>query len=137
MTEQDTKELLAVVAAAYPDHFKGISRKRAQAIVALWSGQLASADAEIISVALQRHIRESSWAPKIADLFRIIKTMYFETKERYMMLQMVDCDRQVMEEVRLLLRKIENMGVDSYGNANYIGASGHFASLGASTETGI
>lgn len=111
MTEQQTAELLAVIAAAYPDQFKEMKRKRAEAILALWSNQLASMDAGIVSIALDRHIKSSPFVPKISDIREQIRQIYYEAKERIFAMRFVGLNEDVLKEVQALMQKIEETGV--------------------------
>lgn len=115
MTEQQTAELLAVIAAAYPDQFKEIKRKRAEAILALWSNQLASMDAGIVSIALDRHIKSSPFAPKISDIREQIRHIYYETEEQLFMMRFSGSNEGVLKEVQVLMQKIEETGVVGSG----------------------
>jgi len=56
MTYDDTLMVMGVLRAAYPNYYKGMTRKEADGIVGLWSAMFADEPAELVAAAVKAHI---------------------------------------------------------------------------------
>lgn len=82
MTKTEAADLLAILLTAYPNHFKNASSDEAQGVITLWSVQFADLPAEIVFMALNKHISTSKFPPTIAEINEKINTIYWEAHSK-------------------------------------------------------
>ncbi|MBQ9557645.1 MAG: hypothetical protein IJU94_03470 [Clostridia bacterium] len=70
MTRDETIKLLAILKAAYPTAFRAMSRETAEAMLALWSDELAPYPSDVVTKAARRFIRRSKFMPCVSELLR-------------------------------------------------------------------
>ena len=70
MTREETIKLLAILKAAYPTAFRTMSRETAEAMLALWSDELAPYPSDVVTEAARRLIRRSKFMPCVSELLR-------------------------------------------------------------------
>lgn len=70
MDKFETTSILAVLRAAYPKFYQGISREEANSIVNLWAEMFADDPAEIVATAVKAMIasRNSNFPPNIGEV---------------------------------------------------------------------
>lgn len=68
MTKADAARLIAVMIKAYPNSDKYKEVDDVKATVNLWATVFASDPAEIVELAMMKHIQISKWPPSIAEL---------------------------------------------------------------------
>lgn len=70
MNNEQTTQALAILKAAYPDSFRGMTRQDAEAMIALWSRQFKEDDPRIVGAAIDRLIanRTSNFTPTIGEV---------------------------------------------------------------------
>ena len=56
MTTEDTIQMFAILKAAYPNFYKGMSRQDAEGILNLWQSMFAEDPAEVVASAVKAHI---------------------------------------------------------------------------------
>ena len=66
---------MAIMKAAYPEHYRGMKLRDAEAIISLWTELLSPYPHELCVFALKRLITESPYAPKISDLTARVKEL--------------------------------------------------------------
>jgi hypothetical protein len=72
MTRDDTIRLLAIMKAAYPSAFRGMSRETAEAMLALWADELAPYPPDLVTKAARELIRTGKFLPNISEmLYRV------------------------------------------------------------------
>lgn len=67
-TDTTIRQVLAVLAAEYPDHFNKLSEEQIAAKTALFVQALADLDDETLKTAALRHIGTSPFFPKVSEL---------------------------------------------------------------------
>ena len=68
MTKADAARLIAVMIKAYPNSDKYKEAEDVKATVNLWATVFASDPAEIVELAMMKHIQISKWPPSIAEI---------------------------------------------------------------------
>jgi hypothetical protein len=68
MTREQTKEILAVLKAGYPNFYKDMSKNEAKNIIDLWTTMFANDSAEIVTEAVKSLICSNKYPPTIADV---------------------------------------------------------------------
>lgn len=78
MTREETIKILAIVKAAYPNSYKGMSREEANGTVTVWASQFANMPADIVMIAVNKLISTSPFPPAICDVKNKIRSLYTE-----------------------------------------------------------
>ena len=82
MDKKDTAQVLAILTAGYPSHFKGMSEMQLQGFVSLWSMQFANVPADIVLMALNKVIsRKEQHPPTPAEVKKKLESVYWEAYE--------------------------------------------------------
>lgn len=68
MTRQETKDLMAILKAAYPNFYKDISKEEAKAAVDLWATIFSDTPAKLVIEAVKSLICTLKYPPTIADV---------------------------------------------------------------------
>lgn len=79
MDKKDTAQVLAILTAGYPSHFKGMSEMQLQGFVSLWSMQFADVPADIVLMALNKVIsQKEQHPPTVAEVKKKLESVYWE-----------------------------------------------------------
>lgn len=78
MTREETIKVLAILKAAYPNSYKGMTREEAQGTVTVWSMQFAAFPVEVVLLAVNKIIASSTFAPSISEVKDKMRGMYWE-----------------------------------------------------------
>ena len=78
MTKKEAIQVLAILKAAYPNYYKDISAEEAQGTISVWSMQFSELSAEIVLMALNKHISTNKFPPTIAEIKEKITAIYWE-----------------------------------------------------------
>lgn len=78
MNRTEAADILAILSTAYPNHYKNLNAKEAQGVISLWSTQFAELPADIVFMALNKHIGSSKFPPTIAEINEKITAIYWE-----------------------------------------------------------
>ena len=78
MTREETIKVLAILKAAYPNAYKGMTREEAQGTVTVWSMQFAVFPVEVVLLAVNKIIASSTFAPSISEVKEKMRGMYWE-----------------------------------------------------------
>ena len=81
MTKEESLELMAVLKAAYPNHYNGLTKQEAVGVVSVWTLHFADIPAEIVFMAMQKAISESKFPPTISEVKAKITTLHWEAYE--------------------------------------------------------
>lgn len=68
MTKKETMQVLAVLKAAYPASYKGLSKEEATGTVTVWWTQFASVPTDIVLIALQKCISVCKFPPTVCEV---------------------------------------------------------------------
>ena len=78
MTQTEAAHVLAILKAAYPHSYNGMSKQEAMGTIAVWCIQFADIPVDIILAALQKAISECKFPPSVADVKSKITALHFE-----------------------------------------------------------
>lgn len=81
MTKKEALQVLAILKAAYPDKFYGVTEKDALGIVTVWAVQFADTSADIVFMAVNKWISLNTKPPTIADINQKISSIHWEAYE--------------------------------------------------------
>lgn len=78
MTQNETIKILAILKAAYPNSYKGMTKEEANGTVAVWTMQFADMPADIVLMAVNKLISTNQFPPTISEVKKKISTLHWE-----------------------------------------------------------
>lgn len=81
MTREEAIELMAILKAAYPNSYNGMTKQEAMGVVTVWALQFADMPADIVYIALQKAISDCKFPPSISEVKAKIGKLYWEAYE--------------------------------------------------------
>lgn len=79
---KEALQVLAILKASYPDHYRNVTREDAQGIVSVWSIQFANVPADIVLMALNKAVSINEFKPPtIAEVKKKIESVHWEAYE--------------------------------------------------------
>lgn len=81
MTQQETAQLFAIIKAAYPNNYRGMTKEEAVGTINIWHAQFAREQANLVLLAVERLIGTSAFPPSIAEVKEKIKDLYYDALE--------------------------------------------------------
>lgn len=78
MTREETLELMAILKAAYPNSYNGMTKQEAIGVVTVWALHFADVPADIVHMALQKAISASKFPPSINEVKAKLQSVYWE-----------------------------------------------------------
>ena len=78
MTTKEAAQILAILKAAYPNSYKGMSEEDAMGTISVWALQFADMPAEIVLMAVHKAISSSTFPPSIAEVKDKLTSLYWE-----------------------------------------------------------
>ena len=78
MTKKEAMQILAILKAAYPNSYKGMSKTEAAGTVAVWCMQFSDISAEIVLMAVNKLISVNPFPPSISEIKQKIGTLHWE-----------------------------------------------------------
>lgn len=78
MTRDETIKLLAILKAAYPNSYRGMTKEEANGTVLVWSTQFAKYPANVVMIAVNKLISKSTFPPAINEVKEEIRGLYWE-----------------------------------------------------------
>lgn len=81
MTRKEAAQLMAILKAAYPYSYKGLSEQEAMGVISVWACQFADIPADIVHMALQKAISTSRFPPTISEVKAKVTSIYWEARE--------------------------------------------------------
>lgn len=78
MTRQETVQVLALLKAAYPASYKGMTRQEANGVISVWATQFAQTPVDVILIAVNKLIATSPFPPAVSEVKGKLKDMYWE-----------------------------------------------------------
>ena len=78
MTKQEAIKILAVLKAAYPNSYKGLTKDEANGIIGVWATQFVSTPYIIVSMAINKLISTNTFPPTINEVKDKIRSLYGE-----------------------------------------------------------
>lgn len=81
MTKEETVELMAILKAAYPNSYNGMTKQEALGVITVWHLHFAEVPADIVFMALQKAISSSKFPPTISEVKTKLEAVYWEAHE--------------------------------------------------------
>lgn len=78
MTKKEAVQILAVLKAAYPASFQGMTKEEATGTVGVWAMQFATIPVDIVMMAVQKAIATSKFPPTIAEVKNKLQAVHWE-----------------------------------------------------------
>lgn len=78
MTRDETIKILAILKAAYPNSYRGMTKEEANGTVLVWSTQFAKYPARVVMIAVNKLISKSTFPPSINEVKEEIRGLYWE-----------------------------------------------------------
>lgn len=103
MTKEETLRVLAILKAAYPSSYNGMTKREAEGTVAVWSMQFADIPGDIVLMAVQKLISTNKFPPAISEVKEKIGAIHWEAQE---MIYSIAPAGGVPEEKLMLYRRI-------------------------------
>lgn len=79
MTRDETIKVLAILKAAYPNSYRGMTKEEANGTVAVWASQFANMPVNIVMIAVNKLISTNTFPPSINEVKEKIRGLYWET----------------------------------------------------------
>lgn len=81
MTKEETLRVLAILKAAYPSSYSGMTKREANGTVAVWYMQFADIPVDIVLMAVQKLISTNKFPPAISEVRNKISSIHWEASE--------------------------------------------------------
>lgn len=78
MTKKEALQILAILKAAYPNSYRGMSAEEAAGTVSVWAIQFANIPADIVLMAVQKVISTSKYPPSINEVKTKLTSIHWE-----------------------------------------------------------
>lgn len=79
MTREETIKVLAILKAAYPNSYRGMTKEEAHGTVAVWAAQFAAVPVSVVMIAVNKIISKNTFPPSINEVKDEIRGLYWET----------------------------------------------------------
>jgi hypothetical protein len=81
MTKEETLRVLAILKAAYPASYNGMTKREAEGTVAVWNMQFASIPGEIVLMAVHKLISTNRFPPTISEVKEKLTSLHWEARD--------------------------------------------------------
>lgn len=81
MTKKEALQILAVLKAAYPSSYNGMTKEEATGTVSVWCMQFADIPADIVMMAIHKLISTNKFPPSIAEVKNKLESIHWEAYE--------------------------------------------------------
>lgn len=111
MNKREAAQILAILKAAYPNSYKGMSKEEAMGTVSVWAMQFSDMPVDIVMMAVNKAIATSQFPPAVSEVKKKIGAIHWEAWQ-----QLNDGIRGKMlpPEERAQLERIKNV-TEAYG----------------------
>lgn len=81
MTKKEALQILAILKAAYPSSYNGMTKEEATGTVSVWCMQFEDMPAEIVMMAIHKLIATNKFPPTVAEVKSKISSIHCEASE--------------------------------------------------------
>lgn len=81
MTDKEAVQVLAILKAAYPNSYRGMSKDEAKATAMVWAVQFANIPVQVVLIAVNKLIASSPFPPAICEVKNKLGSLYWEAKD--------------------------------------------------------
>lgn len=78
MTKKEVLQILAILKAAYPASYNGMTKEEASGTVAVWTMQFERTPVDIVMMAIHKLIATNKFPPTVAEVKDKIKAIHWE-----------------------------------------------------------
>lgn len=78
MTQKEATQILAILKAAYPNSYKGMTKDEAIGTVNVWATQFINIPASVVMIAVNKLISTNTFPPSIGEVKEKIRGLYWE-----------------------------------------------------------
>lgn len=103
MTKEETLRVLAILKAAYPASYNGMTKREANGTVAVWCMQFADVPVDIVLMAVQKLISTNKFPPAISEVKGKIGSLHWEAHE---MLSSFNMSELLPDEAKMQYQRI-------------------------------
>ena len=79
MNKEETTKVLAILKAAYPNNYKGMTETDARATVNVWQTEFSEIPADVVLIAVYKAISVSEFPPTVAAIRKTFRSIYIES----------------------------------------------------------
>ena len=103
MTKKEALQILAILKAAYPSSYNGMTKEEATGTVSVWCMQFADMPVDIVLMAIHKLISTNKFPPSVADVKNKIRSIHWEA---YDALTTNDRMHHLTEEARVQYQRL-------------------------------
>ena len=81
MTKKEALQILAILKAAYPSSYNGMTKEEATGTVAVWCMQFAGIPVDIVLMAVHKLISTNKFPPTVSEVKNKIQSIHWEAYE--------------------------------------------------------
>ena len=81
MTKKEALQILAILKAAYPSSYNGMTKEEASGTVAVWCMQFNDIPVDIVMMAVQKLISTNKFPPAISEVKSKLESIHWEAYE--------------------------------------------------------
>ena len=81
MTKEEALKLMAILKAAYPNSYNGMTKQEALGVVTVWALQFAGVPADVVFMALQKAISANRFPPSVNEVKQKLNAVHWEAYE--------------------------------------------------------
>lgn len=78
MTQKEATQILAILKAAYPNSYRGMTKDEAIGTVNVWATQFIDMPVNVVMIAVNKLISTNTFPPSIGEVKEKIRSLYFE-----------------------------------------------------------
>lgn len=78
MTQKEAAQILAILKAAYPNSYRGMTKEEAVGTVNVWATQFINIPVNVVMIAVNKLISTNTFPPSIGEVKEKIRSLYFE-----------------------------------------------------------
>ena len=78
MTQKEATQILAILKAAYPNSYRGMTKEEAIGTVNVWATQFIDIPARVVMIAVNKLISTNTFPPSISEVKEKIRSLYYE-----------------------------------------------------------
>ena len=78
MTQKEATQILAILKAAYPNSYRGMTKEEAVGTVNVWATQFVDIPVSVVMIAVNKLISTNTFPPSINEVKEKIRGLYYE-----------------------------------------------------------
>lgn len=103
MNKEETTRILAILKAAYPNNYKGMTETDARATVNVWQTEFSEIPVDVVLIAVYKAISVSEFPPTVAAIRKTFRSIYIESDIAFHAAKIGTPDAQKYRRIKLIL----------------------------------